>query len=82
MPLRAHPPTAQATVFIPGFPVPMEAAAWSATVTTHATVTSQLLMGRIATTVSAAGYGGQRAIGHNGMEGGREKGAKLAPGKL
>lgn len=57
MPLRVPRPTAQAAVPIPGSPVSMEADAWNATATTHVTVTSRLLMGRIATTVSAVGYG-------------------------
>lgn len=57
MPLREPHPTVQATVPTPGSPVSMEAAAWSAIATTHVTVTSRLLMGHTATTVSAAGYG-------------------------
>lgn len=57
MPLRAPHPTARATVPTPGSPVSMEAAAWSATATTHVTATSRHLMGHIATMVSAAGYG-------------------------
>lgn len=57
MPLRVLLPTARATAPTPGSPVSMEAAAWNATAITLVTVTSQLLMGHIATTVSAADYG-------------------------
>lgn len=56
MPLRVPHPTAQATVLTPGFPVSTEAVVWNATATTHVTATSRLLMGHIATMVSAAGY--------------------------
>lgn len=56
MPLRAPSPTARATAPTPGSPVSMEGAVWSDTATIHVTVTSQLLMDRIAIMVSAAGY--------------------------
>lgn len=71
MPLRAPHPTAQATVPTPSSPVSMEAAVWSATATTHVTVTSRLLTGHIATTVSAAGY--RRAGSHRACREGRER---------
>jgi hypothetical protein len=56
MPLRAPSPTAPATAPTPGSPVSTEDAVWSDTATTHVTVTSQLLMGHTAITVSAASY--------------------------
>lgn len=56
MPLRAPSQTARATAPTPGSPASMEDAVWSDIATTHVTVTSLLLMGRIAITVSAASY--------------------------
>lgn len=58
MPPRAPSPTARATAPTPGSPVSTEDAVWNDTATTPVTVTSRLLMGRIAIMVSAAGWGG------------------------